>query len=949
MATALPHMARHRGWRNPWLRAPEPINICEIDEEKSHGLLGAAAELSEETSERIPPTVGAVSWALIRQEGPSKVRQSSKVSGDGQRNINAWIDKVHQEYIACELAEIWETQRAAHPDLFTSEALAKLNATILHQVKPGVALDRIGRCEIDDRAYRAPKSSPIYQRFRLLSLATNLRHELPSGERESLTEPEKSLVVDLLSRGEQIGWNEIQEALDWTGGRLVHADRSGTAGRPPIDLVAERLASTKGINKLRKWWEKANPAEQEAMIAMAVSDRGFDEEQPDLVEQVAKEIETEGLLDLVEKFGRTLPPGRASFCRQVLADFNDRMNAGSDLHEAIGDTYGHGAAGAQKKWDDPVPNNGVELSMKEVRKLVARLEDQYGTPAVIGVEIVREASMSHTERNDRSSRIQRERESREEAKQLVTEDLGYREPSSSVIAKQEHITAQGGICLYCGDRLRLPETELDHIVPRSTGGATIFNNLAAVCRDCNQRKGHQPFGLWCENAGDAGTTRMDATLARVDGLTGPRWKSTPAKPYINPETGRWVYSELELARRDYRRRLRKTAFDREFDAAELTSTAFVGRAVTERLKRKYPDTRVDVFRGGFTAAMRNETALPKRLGLGTRKDRGDRRHHAMDAIAVALMTDATWTRRVRVRNEAYQNWRLGLLSDKKLRQARSKADISSLEEIMPKVEATGGGVIERMIPVLPRRLSTTGRIHEDTVRPWSSKLLSEAWKATEISSVRDQDTARALWRLSSSGGTLKADDSRTLELEDGSTLDSDSKVVCAIKRDANTGKGLAVATWMPVRQGWAKTDEIHHARLIHARWTEKGKVKESNLLVPLSVADVYESVDPFGLALSPQMVGFRAHPKLARINSVDQGADLQVLAVLTQGDLLLSDGEPWVVTTFDVTGNVAEAFPALQGGERSLMPRKKFTANKLARGEVAIHKSLQVIDGNLEK
>ncbi|MCO5314933.1 MAG: HNH endonuclease [Solirubrobacterales bacterium] len=935
MATALPHMARHRGWRNPWLRAPDPVDIHEVDEKKSADIVKAAQDLTDETGEPVPPTLGAISWALIQQKGPSKIRQSSNETGEGQRNINDWIEKVHQEFIASELFEIWKVQRQAHRDLFTDQALKDLSETVLHQVKPGVPLERIGKCEIDDRFYRAPRSSPIYQRYRLLALAANLRRELPSGERDPLSGPEKELVVDLLSRGEETSWAEIEEALDWTGGKLVHADRAGTAGRPPVHVVAERLKSTKGINKLRKWWDQAESEEQEALVAIAISDLGFNEENPDLLEEVANEIEREGLLELVEKFGRTLPPGRASYCRQVLTDLNGRMEAGRDLHDATGETYGHGAAGAQKKWEDPIPNNGVELSMKEVRKVVARLEAEHGVPSVIGVEIVRDASMSHAERNDRSARIQRERGSREEAKRIVTEDLGYREPSPSVVTKQEHITAQGGVCLYCGDRLRLPNTELDHIVPRSTGGATIFNNLAAVCRDCNQKKGHQPFGLWCEESGESGAARLEETLSRVDGLTGPRWKPTPAKPYINPETGRWVYSELELARRDYRRRLKKTGFDREFDAAELTSTAFVGRAVTERLKRKYPDARVDVFRGGFTAAMRNETGLSKRLGLGAKKDRGDRRHHAMDAIAVALMTNATWTRRVRVRNEAFQNRRLDLLSDEKLEEVRAKADIDSLAEVMPTVEATGGELIEHMIPVLPRRLSTTGRIHEDTVRPWHPKRIGDAWNAKTISSVRDQEVASTLWRLSSPGGSVKEDRARTLELSDGSTLGPDDTTMCAIKIDDESGRETPVATWMPVRMGWAKTDEIHHARIVTATWAENGREKSSALLVTVPVSDVYESINALERPLSPNLVGVRGNLKLARVFSFDPTAEIETIAVMTQGDILDIQGELWTIFTFSVETQQIMIRPALAGGEGAKALRSSFVPSTFQRGEIS--------------
>jgi len=42
-------------------------------------------------------------------------------------------------------------------------------------------------------------------------------------------------------------------------------------------------------------------------------------------------------------------------------------------------------------------------------------------------------------------------------------------------------------CAYCGTRTR-PIT-MDHVVPRSRGGKSEFDNCVACCRACNQKKG----------------------------------------------------------------------------------------------------------------------------------------------------------------------------------------------------------------------------------------------------------------------------------------------------------------------------------------------------------------------------------------------------------------------------------------------------------------------------
>ncbi|HUY76840.1 MAG TPA: HNH endonuclease, partial [Ktedonobacterales bacterium] len=42
-------------------------------------------------------------------------------------------------------------------------------------------------------------------------------------------------------------------------------------------------------------------------------------------------------------------------------------------------------------------------------------------------------------------------------------------------------------CQYCGKHLR--ELTLDHVIPRSRGGQSTWENLVACCRACNGRKG----------------------------------------------------------------------------------------------------------------------------------------------------------------------------------------------------------------------------------------------------------------------------------------------------------------------------------------------------------------------------------------------------------------------------------------------------------------------------
>ena len=48
-------------------------------------------------------------------------------------------------------------------------------------------------------------------------------------------------------------------------------------------------------------------------------------------------------------------------------------------------------------------------------------------------------------------------------------------------------------CAYCGSTKDLT---LDHVVPRSKGGADETKNVVCCCKTCNQDKAHTPWKTW---------------------------------------------------------------------------------------------------------------------------------------------------------------------------------------------------------------------------------------------------------------------------------------------------------------------------------------------------------------------------------------------------------------------------------------------------------------------
>ncbi len=47
----------------------------------------------------------------------------------------------------------------------------------------------------------------------------------------------------------------------------------------------------------------------------------------------------------------------------------------------------------------------------------------------------------------------------------------------------------GNTCQYCGRRFARTELNLDHVMPRSRGGLSTWENIVCSCHNCNRRKG----------------------------------------------------------------------------------------------------------------------------------------------------------------------------------------------------------------------------------------------------------------------------------------------------------------------------------------------------------------------------------------------------------------------------------------------------------------------------
>ncbi len=81
-------------------------------------------------------------------------------------------------------------------------------------------------------------------------------------------------------------------------------------------------------------------------------------------------------------------------------------------------------------------------------------------------------------------------------------------------------------CQYCGGRFARRQLNLDHVVPRSRGGKTHWENVVTSCVACNVRKG--------------GRTPAEAGMQLIRAPRRPRWSELVKPPRLRARYREWL-------------------------------------------------------------------------------------------------------------------------------------------------------------------------------------------------------------------------------------------------------------------------------------------------------------------------------------------------------------------------------------------------------------------------
>jgi CRISPR-associated endonuclease Csn1 len=642
------------------------------------------------------------------EKGIDELRQGmsqpgSRTLGEYFAHLNPLERRIRQRWTSRgmfqdEFKLIWDAQAAQHPQALTPERRKELYRAIFYQRPLWFPDDLVGRCELEPGEPRAPKYSFPAQRSRLLQNVNNLKLETGSGERFLTAEERATLVQALELEGDHtfarvrklLGLKQSRFTIERGGEKSLRGNRTTSAF---YKIFGERWLEMSGAEHEQVLHDALSIQDEGALKRRGVNFWKLDEEkagelakfkpEPDYFSISRKAMEK--LLPLLEQ-GVTYAEGRRElyperFQVRPPLPFLPRLDS-QESRQAVGG----------------VRNPAVTRSVTELRKVVNAMVRRYGKPAEIRIELARDLKRSKKDRQALSDRSRENELARDKAKKRILREGGVPSPRRDDVRKALLWDECGGVCPYTGKCIAFrdlfgdsPQFDIEHIIPRERSFDDSFNNLTLceVHENRHIKGGRTP---WEAYHGDP--ERWEQILDRVRRFSS---KSARAKLF------RFQMTETEA-----------TEFISKFKERQLNDTRYASRLAAKYVAMLYGGLsddvhtrRVHVTSGEVTAQLRSSWGLngilndgPTTGGGEARKTRDDHRHHAVDAVAIALTDDG----RIQQLSRAAQQAR-----------ERGQRKLGSLEGLWPNFVPSVREEIERV--VVSHRVSrkVSGALHEETL------------------------------------------------------------------------------------------------------------------------------------------------------------------------------------------------------------------------------------------
>ena len=590
-------------------------------------------------------------------------------------------------YIA-EFDRIMNVQRVYYPEVLTDEFIDTLRNRIIFYQRPLKSCKHlVSLCEFEMRPYKtrdgkivyggpkcAPRTSPLAQLCAMWETANNITLTNRNNERFEFSLEQRRQIVDFLCHNKEMKVTHLQKILGiskkdgWYGGKAIG---KGIKGNATLNQLREALQGKydqwlempiKHIDVVdattsEVFWAVSPEVEETPLFKLwhaVYSLQNADELAKTLREkfQITDEavIEALGKIDFVK-------PGYANkshkFIRRLLPYLMEGMMY-SEACERININHSNSmtreereqrplSARIQLLQKNQLRQPVVEKVLNQMINIVNSLKDQYGEIDEARVELARELKQSRDERESAYKAMgQNERRNKEIAAKIA--EFGIR-PSRSRIQKYKMWEESLHQCFYCGKTIDLSEflngadVEIEHIIPRSILFDDSFSNKVCACRRCNQEKGNQTAMEYMETK----SAEQEAYKQRVD-------EAFTAKRISKTKRDHLLWRKADIPADFIERQLRQSQYI-AVKAVEVLQDGIrqvwtSGGSVTDFLRHQWGYDEIlhtlnlPRYRQveGLTEFVDFEHAGQKHTEerIKNWSKRIDHRHHAIDALTVAL-------------------------------------------------------------------------------------------------------------------------------------------------------------------------------------------------------------------------------------------------------------------------------------------------------------------------
>ncbi|MCC7293510.1 MAG: type II CRISPR RNA-guided endonuclease Cas9 [Phycisphaerales bacterium] len=522
-----------------------------------------------------------------------------------------------------EFNHIWEAQASHHPAILTPTFRNDLHRAIFFQRPLKSAAHLIGRCELVPTARRAATADRLFQRFRILQTVNNLEIIPPNEASRPLDAAQREKVISALIHDGDLTFAKIK-------GKQVLALPKGSELKLWSQDEEKKLPGHRTDEKMRAVfgdrWDDLPEEKREEIVLEILS-----YEKPDALERRAIKawgLDPEKARELAEL---RLEQGHAAHSRKALRILIERMSDGTRYGTARRELFPGSFKSCEpidrlpplRKAIGEIRNPAVERTLTELRKLVNEIVRVFGKPEIIRIELARDLKRARKERERLSKENAAREKLRLKAKARILAEAGVQEPRRSDIEKALLWEECEGECPYTGQSIPFaslfgpaPQFDVEHILPfsRSLDNSFLNKTLCAVAENRDHKRNRTPFEAYSTDM-----KRYEDILARVQ-----RFKGDAAEVKLRR-------FEMQQIPEDFVSRQLNDTRHAAVKAADYLALLYGGRTdANGRL-------RVQVSAGGLTAHVRNELGLNGILDDGGQKTREDHRHHAVDAIVVAML------------------------------------------------------------------------------------------------------------------------------------------------------------------------------------------------------------------------------------------------------------------------------------------------------------------------